>query len=207
MRAAADADLPVSIVRYPGDEPFNYQRAANLGAREAGDAHVLLLNDDVVPLAPEWLTRMVELLTLPGVGIVGAFLLYPDGRIQHAGVRIGEGPRHLYHEAPGDVRGHRFELLVPGNPQAVTGACMLVRREALDDLDGHDERFVHVFGDVDLCLRARQAAWRIAWCAGARLEHAESATYGRGYNEADVERFNEMWMSEWGRMASNRGVS
>ena len=79
----------------------------------------------------DWLKRMVELLTLPGVGIVGAFLRFPDGRSSMPVCRR-RGHQSRYHDAPGDARGHRFELLVPGNPPAVTGACMLVRREVLD---------------------------------------------------------------------------
>lgn len=192
-RVVDAAGVPATRVRYPHEEPFNYQRAVNLGMRHAAEQRVLFLNDDVLPLAADWLTRMVELLTLPRVGIVGAMLRHPDGRIQHAGVQIGEGTGHRYHDAPGDARGHRFELLVPGNPQAVTGACMLARRELLDRLGGHDERYVHVYGDVDLCLRATAAGWRVAWCAGAELEHLESASYGSEIDSTDVARFKEQW--------------
>ena len=188
-RVVAGAPLATTRLRYPAGEEFNYQRAVNAGAREARGAHVLFLNDDVRALRPGWLSEMAELLTLPGVGIVGAFLLLPDGRIQHAGVQIGSGTGHLYHDAPGDARGHRLELLVPANPEAVTGACMLARAEVLEQLGGHDERYVHVYGDVDLCLRAGRAGWRIAFCASARLEHQESASYAGDVAPSDVERF------------------
>ena len=93
-------------------------------------------------------------------------------------MQIGEGTGHRYHDAPGDAPGHRFELLVPGNPEAVTGACMLVRRELLARSAATTRRFVQVYGDVDLCFRARERGWRIAWCPGAELEHLESASYG-----------------------------
>jgi GT2 family glycosyltransferase len=205
MRRVADAaSRPTEHVRYPEDAPFNYQRAMNLGVAAAGAEYVLLLNDDVTPLTPEWLTRMVELGTLPGVGVVGARLHYPDGRIQHAGVKVGEMTAHLYHEAPGDAVGHRFELLVPSNPEAVTGACMLARREALAAVDGFDERYVQLYGDVDLCYRVAHAGWRIAWCAGAVLEHAESATYGVTSNPADTDRFMEEWQYDPAAAASTR---
>jgi GT2 family glycosyltransferase len=204
-RVVEAAPIPATRVRYPSGEPFNYQVAVNLGARQAADAEeVLFLNDDVLPLTSDWLTRMVELLTLPGVGIVGALLRYPDGRIQHAGVQIGEGSGHRYHDAPGDARGHRFELLVPGNPEAVTGACMLVRAELLEQLGGHDERYVHVYGDVDLCYRASQRGWRVAWCPGAALEHLESASYGSAVDEGDIGRFLELWRHDRAPTTSNR---
>ena len=192
-RVTEAADIPATYVRYPPGERFNYQRAVNLGARHADGAHVLFLNDDVTPLTPDWLTRMVELLTLPRVGIVGALLRHPDGRIQHAGVQIGEGFGHRYHDAPADARGHRFELVVPGNPEAVTGACMLARHEVLEQVGGHDEQFAHVYGDVDLCFRAADLGWRVAWCPGAELEHQESASYGSAVDAEDIVRFGERW--------------
>jgi hypothetical protein len=192
-RVVDAAPVAGTVVRYPAAEPFNYQLAVNLGAGQAGDAEVLFLNDDVVPLTDDWLTRMAELLMLPGVGIVGAMLRYPDGRIQHAGVAVSDGPRNRYHDAPGDARGHRFELLVAGNPEAVTGACMLVRRQVLEQLGGHDEGYVQAFGDVDLCYRAIERRWRVAWCAGAELEHHESASYGDAVHEGDSRRFEQRW--------------
>jgi hypothetical protein len=199
MRRVVDAAaIAATRMAYPAGEPFNYQRAVNLGAGQAVEDHVLFLNDDVLPIAFDWLERMVELVTLPRVGIVGALLRLPDGRIQHAGVTIGQGSGHRYHDAPEDARGHRFELLVPGNPEAVTGACMLVRRELLDEIGGHDEGFIHVYGDVDLCYRAAERGWRVAWCPGAELEHIESASYGSSVDSDDIRRFDELWRRDRG---------
>jgi len=197
-RVAADAPVPTTVVRYPIGEPFNYQRAVDLGADATTEELILFLNDDVTPLRADWLTRMAEVVTLPGVGVAGALLRHPDGRIQHAGVQIGEGTGHLYHDAPADAPGHRFELLVPGNPEAVTGACLLVRREAFAAVDGHDQDYVHVYGDVDLCFRIQEDGWRIAWCPGAELEHLESATYRHGVHEGDIARFGERWKRDRG---------
>ena len=198
VRVADDAAVPTTLVRYPTGEPFNYQRAVNLGTDGVTEELVLLLNDDVTPLNADWLTRMAELATLPGVGAVGALLRHPDGRIQHGGVQIGEGTGHLYHDAPADAPGHRFELLVPGNPEAVTGACLLLRREALVAVGGLDEDYVHVYGDVDLCFRLQEHGWRIAWCPGAELEHLESASYGKAVHVGDIARFGERWKRDRG---------
>lgn len=197
-RVVADARVPTALVRYPAGEPFNYQRAVDLGAAATDEELILFLNDDATPLNADWLTRMAEVVTLPGVGAVGALLRHPDGRIQHAGVQIGEGTGHLYHDAPADTPGHRFELLVGGNPEAVTGACLLVRREAFAAVGGHDQDYVHVYGDVDLCFRIQEDGWRIAWCPGAELEHLESATYRHGSHEGDIARFGERWKRDRG---------
>jgi len=189
--------LPLTHVRYPVGTPFNYQLAVNLGTRHARPDHdVLYLNDDAFPLDdPSWLTRMQELLSLPQVGIVGALLRYADGRVQHGGVAWLEGSAHRYHDAPADTPGRHFDLLVPGNPEAVSGACLLARREVLDQLDGHDESYVHLYGDVDLCFRAVAAGWRIAWCATAELEHRESTTYKDDVNDDD----QHLFLTTWGR--------
>lgn len=202
--AAAAAAVPTDYVTFPEDEPFNYQRAVNLGWAAAPDGDVLFLNDDVVPLRPDWLVRMAELLSLPGVGIVGALLRYPDQRIQHAGVLVTTAPAHLHHHAPADAPGRHFDALVPGNPVAVTGACALVDRGLLAQLEGHDESFVQLFGDVDLCLRARRLGYRTAWCAAAELEHAESTTYKDHMDLHDHDRFTERWPDHVDGAASAR---
>lgn len=197
LRAVADASgVPTRYVEYPSGEAFNYQRAVNLGCAAAPDGDVLFLNDDVHPLErADWLTRMAELLSLPGVGIVGALLRYPDGRVQHGGVRVEPHPEHCGYAAPPDFPGRHFDLLVPNSPEAVTGACVLVRRAVLAELGGHDERYVHIYGDIDLCLRAGELGWRTAWCAAAELEHAESLTYAGHVEVADVQRFTARWPS------------
>lgn len=178
------------ILRYEG--PFNFAAINNFAVRQLGDGytHYLLCNNDIEAYEPGWLERMLELGQQPGVGIVGAKLYYTDRRtIQHAGVCIGlfGAAEHYGKNARLPEVGVEagFEELLSLNHEvaAVTAACMLIGAESWREIDGFDEAIAVGFGDIDLCLRARRAGWRVVYCAHARLVHHESAT--RGVSEID----------------------
>lgn len=176
-------------------EAFNFGRVCNLGARMAGGDAILFLNNDTEALDADWLDRMVQWLDWPGVGIVGAKLLYPSGRLQHAGVIVGMGgmASHLFHGEP--------ELVTTmfGSDQwyrelsAVTGACMLVDRAVFEGLGGFDEAFQLNYQDVDFCLRAREKGWKTVYTPDARLVHHEGLSHRRRIPRSDFERAHELW--------------
>src|SRR3546814_4846266 len=101
----------------------------------------------------------------PDIGSVGAMLYYPDDSIQHAGVIRGLGgvANHAYCHQPAGFPGHGARALVAQNLSAVTGACLLVRREVFEQVGGLDERLQITFNDIDFCLRVREAGYRNAW--------------------------------------------
>jgi GT2 family glycosyltransferase len=106
-------------------------------------------------------------------------LLYRDGTIQHAGMLLGEGDaKHLYRGRPAGIAGYVNRARVPRSVSAVTGACMLVRRDLFETLGGMDEGLEVAYNDVDLCLKLRQAGWRIVFVPDAVLHHRESASFG-----------------------------
>lgn len=157
-------------------ENAGFARACNQGlALARGDA-VLFLNNDTIP-RPGWLSALVAPLAEEDVGVVGAKLLYADGTIQHAGVAVREvdgdpHPFHHYlchpHDAPHVDR--RRDL------QMVTGACLLIRRELAERLGGFDEAYWNGHEDLDLCLRAREAGFRVVYEPRAVVTHLESQT-------------------------------
>jgi GT2 family glycosyltransferase len=167
---------------------FNYSRSCNLGALEAKGKFLLFLNNDVEVKTDNWLGKLLTLASVKGVGLVGAKLLYPAGKIQHAGIVLGlEG--HASHV----FNGHTGRFLTPfgsvdwyRNYSAVTGACMLVRRDAYLKVDGFDDAFELIFGDVDLCLRVKEKGYRIVYDPDVVLIHYEGKTRGRLNPEADV---------------------
>jgi len=181
-------------VRYVGR--FDFAAMSNLGARSARGEVILLLNDDVEPLNKEWLEAMIAQVQRPEVGVVGALLLYPSGEIQHSGIAIG-----LMGTAGHPGRGTRDGgfwpwTAVTRNVSAVTGACIAIRRDVFEQLDGLDRRFPVNYNDVDLCLRARRAGYEVILEASARLQHLESGTRPRGVAWEERELFAERWGAE-----------
>jgi GT2 family glycosyltransferase len=186
------ADCPAyEVIRL--DTHHGFGAACNLGARRWPGDLFLFLNNDVFLLG-DCMTGMVRAFeTNPDVGICGSRLLFPDGTIQHAGVLMSGPPTGPYHvgrkrapEAVSDAR-ERF--------QAVTGACMMVRRDVFDELGGFDP-FFEGFGyeDVDLCLRAGQRGYGVHCVQTSRSLHFESMTPGRvEFASPSLELFFKRW--------------
>jgi O-antigen biosynthesis protein len=159
--------------------PFNFSRLNNLGARHARGSHLLFLNNDVEAASDGWLSVLMEYACIPDVGVVGANLWYPDGTLQHSGVAIG------VKGLAGHVFARHHERLGPtpfGTPfqtrqvSAVTGACLLIKRHLFEQLGGFDERLPISGNDVDLCLRATAAGFRVLNVPHVKLIHHESLT-------------------------------
>lgn len=167
----------IRVLRAPG--PFNFSHMNNLAAREAQGEFLLLLNNDTAVLQGDWLTHLVRQGLRPGVGAVGARLLFPDGRIQHAGVVLGLcGPAdHPLLGLPGDQPGYLGRAQLTQQFSAVTAACLLVPKALYNALDGLDEaQFGVSYNDVDLCLRIGATGQRIVWTPLATLLHEGSAS-------------------------------
>ncbi len=161
-------------------EPFNFSRLCNEAAKATRSPLLLFLNDDVTVTAPDWLTAMAELAMQREIGVVGAKLLYPDGRIQHAGVTLGIFglAGHAFRGQPAENR-HYFGFADNiRNCTAVTGACLMTRREAFERLGGFDTDLAVEFQDVDYCLRAHSQGLRVTYTPYAELRHFESASRG-----------------------------
>lgn len=178
------------VVRNPTNRGFAV--ASNQGARCARGEFIVFLNNDVV-VEHGWLEAMVAAARFdPSIGGVGARLLYPDGTIQHAGVVFGPDhhPHHAFLGYPGDWP----DALRSREYQAVTGACMLVKRKLFEVVGGFDESYLNAFEDTDLCLKIRQSGQRLLYCAEAVGYHFESPTPGRFFrNDENCAQFLERW--------------
>lgn len=191
------------VLRYAGT--FNFSAINNWAIRQLGDryTHYLFCNNDIEAESAGWLQRMLELGQKPGIGIVGAKLYYGDRRtLQHAGICVG-----AYGVAENLGRGwmlpsDRFEagylgsLIANHEVAAVTAACLLIGREAFDRIGGFAEDLAVGYGDVDVCLRANQAGYRVVLCPAATLVHHESLTRGPSTGAShpeDTERFAMRW--------------
>jgi GT2 family glycosyltransferase len=176
--------LPHRVI--PFKEPFNYSRINNFAVSQAEGEYVLLLNDDTEIVSGGWLEAMLEHAQRPEVGAVGARLLYPDGRIQHAGVIVGVGSpwepgvaMHAHHFYRADSPGYAGTLTATTNYSAVTAACMLLRKSLFEEIGGLDEENLPVqFNDVDLCLKMHERGYYIVYTPYAELYHHESVSRG-----------------------------
>ena len=181
-------ETPHQVLR--DDSPFHYPRLVNLGARGGDSDFVLLLNNDVEVLEPDWLQQLVRAALVPGVGVVGAILANSDGSIGHCGVAVPTEPLQVHFPAtyPSD---DRF-LHSTHDSLSVLGACQLVHRELWDQLGGHDEVFQIECTDVDLSLRARELGYRTVVTANTTLLHHGKMSRGEA-SHADVDEFSYRW--------------
>ena len=196
------ASLP-GVTVFRDDSPFNYSRLNNAAVRKSRGELVCLLNDDIEVLSPEWLDELASFAVQPDVGAVGARLWYPDGTLQHGGVIIGirEVAGHAHPRLPKGHHGYFSRAVLQQELSAVTGACLMVRREVFDAVGGLDERIAVAFNDIDFCLRLRAAGYRNIWTPFAELVHHESASRGYEDNPEKMARFQRelRFMQErWG---------
>lgn len=189
--------VPHRRVTYTWEGAFNFPRKINFAVRQTAAPYVLLLNDDIEPINAEWLDAMLEYAHQPQIGAVGAKLFYPDGRLQHVGVAVGVCgvAAHLLHQHPGGTQGCGGIAVTARNCSAVTGACLLTRRDVYERVGGFDEALPLDFNDVDFCLRVGRAGYRIVFTPHARLFHYESASFGARRQRA--EEVAAMW-ERWG---------
>jgi O-antigen biosynthesis protein len=160
--------------------PFNFARLMNIGASLAKGKHLLLLNNDVEIIQPDWLDIMLSYAQQSRIGAVGVRLLYPDDTIQHAGVIIGLGgiAGHAFTGSYKDEPGYFNYIQSVNNYSAVTAACLLCRKEVFDEVQGMDEQFEVEYNDVDFCLKLMKAGYYNVYIPHVELYHYESATRG-----------------------------
>ena len=197
-------DGTATVLRYKG--PFNFSAINNWAVRQLTRSytHYLFCNNDIEALHEGWLEQMLSQCQDPSVGMVGAQLLYPDRTsIQHAGVCVGAfGIAEHYGKflkLPPDRVDIAFmgRLVCTHEVSAVTAACLLMRKEAFDAIDGYDEKLAVGFGDVDLCLRTLQLGWRVLYCPQATLIHHESITRGKAEGYDPHPEDSALFASRW----------
>jgi GT2 family glycosyltransferase/glycosyltransferase involved in cell wall biosynthesis len=189
-----------------GERNEGFAANVNRGLRAVDQARdAVVLNSDM-EARPGWLACLQYAASQEDdVAIVGARLLYPDGRIQFAGTARNLGAPewfdHRYRFKPSDWG----PAALPGPVLAVTGACMYVRRAAIEKIGLLDERYPMAYEDVDWCLRAWQAGMRVVYFPGASLIHYESVTRGTDVGERERESQRVFW-ELWGPFFDAREV-
>ena len=186
--ASSFSDSRVRLLRF--DVQTGFAEACNRAVQECAAEQLLFLNNDVL-LDRSSLVRMLQHGCAAGIGVTGSWLYFPDGRVQHRGVVFGRddiGPYHL-------DRGRFLEPRCAIEEfQAVTGACLMVRRELFRQIGGFDESYSFGLEDIDFCLRVRQHGQRVICVSAGRPLHFESLTPGRV--ELDVSS-RQLFLQRW----------
>ncbi len=178
------------------DAPFNFSATVNLGAAHARGEHLLLLNDDTEVISPDWLDRMVDALAAPGVGAVGARLLFEDGTLQHAGHTYRTSLDHVGFGLPGDSAGRTGILRQRRKVAGVTAACMLTPMRVFDLVGGFCVSFPGNYNDVDYCMKVRASGHDIVYEPDAVLWHFESKSRVTGVRSEEIELIQRRWLTE-----------
>lgn len=184
-------DERVRVVRY--DAPFNFSAINNLGVSLARGEVIGLINNDIDVISPGWLREMVSHALRREIGAVGAKLYYVDDRIQHAGILLGYSGVALHAHKFFDKKsgGYASRAQLIQNYSAVTGACLVMRREVFEEVGGLDEVNLAVaYNDIDLCLRVREKGYRVLWTPYAELYYLESATRGSDATPENLPRLS-----------------
>ncbi|BBF81390.1 glycosyltransferase family 2 protein [Asticcacaulis excentricus] len=186
-----DAAMKPHIRVIRQDIPFNFSTLCNRGAAAARYPLLVFLNDDVEALDGSWLYAMAGFAEREDVGVVGARLLYESRDLQHAGVatHLIPGPGHPWRGVPESLwRTHPY-LSVAGEVDAVTGACLMIRRDLFDQVGGFDEaRFPVSLNDIDLCLKVRRVGLKAIYAPEATLLHKEGQSRRADHRPEEYER-------------------
>lgn len=194
----------IKVVTYESNGKFNYSAINNFGVKYAKGEHLLFLNNDIEIISENWLEEMLMYSQREDVGAVGAKLYYPNDTLQHAGVILGlggvAGHSHKYFDR--NSYGYFGRCVLQQNLSAVTAACLMMKKDIFNEIDGFDEAFAVAFNDVDLCMRIRDAGYLIAWTPYAEAYHYESIS--RGYEDTPEKqaRFNGeiiRFKTRWGK--------
>ncbi len=189
------AGIPHRVVRFATPAGFNFAEIVNFAVSAVETDFFVLLNNDTEVIAAKWLDEMLGCGRLPGVGAVGAKLLYQDQRIQHAGVIMGV--HGLTGHACQPIRNDQAPAeyaQVARNYLAVTAACMLSRKSVFEEVGGFNALDLKVgWNDVDYCLRLRDRGYRVVMNPYAELYHLESQSRGDDKNESEIAYMKEHW--------------
>ena len=182
----------LQIIKHEFD-PFNYSKIINKAVSFSNSEFICLLNDDMEILNYNWLSELLRWFNLEDTGIVGPLLLYPNNKIQHAGISLGlnflcdHPEKSLY-------RFNNFRLPYLNYPHyvtAVTGACQLMKRNTFVDVGGLNIRFAEAFNDVDLCLRVKNRGFKIVYTPHCVIRHHESVSVGNPLEKNRINTFKK----------------
>lgn len=190
----------IKVVIWKDD--FNYSAINNFGFNKTNGDYIVLLNNDIEVISEDWIEEMLMYAQRDDIGIVGAKLYYPDDTVQHAGVILGiggvAGHSHANFERNDD--GFEGRLKIVQNLSAVTAACLMIRRNVYEEINGLNEDLAVAFNDIDFCLKVRKKGYLIVFSPYAEMYHYESKSRGKDDTkeksarfESEIKTFHNTW--------------
>jgi len=175
------------------DRPFNFSEKINLGRVHSRGDYLLVLNDDIEVISPDFIEVMVGLAQDPEVGTVGAKLLFSDGTLQHAGHVYNGDPYHIFFKFHGTEVGPSSMLKIQRECIGVTAACLMIRPEVFDAVGGLSAEFHSNFNDVDFALKIIRSGYRTVWSPYAELYHFESVSRDPTVTQSEYDLLRRRW--------------
>lgn len=183
------------LVRYESPS-FNYSEKCNIGVLASHGEIIIFLNDDLEVVSDDFAGRLTAPLMEPGVGMVGARLLFQDLTLQHAGVIYRRGdPGHAYYCEPDESYGSSSDLLINREVSALTGACIAFRRDVWWSVGGLNEALPLNFNDVDFSLKVAGLGLRLIWLSDLRAFHFESKSRIAVVHKWEHDILKDRWIS------------
>jgi glycosyltransferase involved in cell wall biosynthesis len=174
------------------------------GVNQAQGEYLLFLDANTEVITPDWIEAMVEQVQRPSIGAVGGLLLYEDHTIQHAGLILGINAAvgYSHKHFPATSRGYMLQIQAINNFSAVSGACLMCRREVFEEVGGIDKNLINQYYDVDLCLKMVEKGYRNIYLPHVSLYHYGPKHYGpkeyelkenHSISNADLAYFRQKW--------------
>lgn len=184
---------PLRLKVYQYDIPFNYSKINNYAIQFTEGKYLLFLNNDTEVINADWMNAMVEQSQRHEIGAVGSLLLYPDNTVQHAGVILGMGglADHCHKNFKQDSTHYFGQIQTINNYLAVTGACLMCRKEIFYEVGGFEEELSIAFNDVDFCLKIIERGYRNIYLPHVKLYHHESKSRGYEDTPKKLKRFKD----------------
>jgi len=181
-------------IEYYNEKKFNLSTKINQLVKSAENEFVVLLNDDMEIISDDWLSELLMLCQLPDVGVVGGKLLFPNDKVQHAGVCFTkDGPGHCFYNFPDSSNGYAGFLNLTREYIAVTGACMMFNINDFLKVGGFDKSLHLNYNDVDFCLKIKEKCKKsIVYSPYVKLYHYESVSKS-GTSKAELDKINSLW--------------
>ena len=187
---------------------FNYSYLNNEAVKMAKGEYVILLNNDIEVITPNWLELMLSYASLKSTGTVGAKLLFPDDTIQHAGIIMGKGglAGHAHYGKNKDYISPQYELKMPYDVSACTAACLMVSKNKFNEVNGLEEKLKVAFNDVDFNLKLLDKGYNNIFLPNVLLYHYESKSRGLDTTTKKQKRFVQEWAlveEKWKKYSQN----